>query len=197
MDVFRAENELYEVSLVYFGIKLSETGKAKRTFTIHDVLRIKTMEEARLSPDGQMVAFVLRTMSLEKNQYESDVYLVSASGGEVMKLTDDGGSQPRWSPDGRQLAYVRTVEGKRGIWLMGPKGDNKRKVADFDLSNASLGPTGESMCWSRDGSKIAFLASLEPVEKEEKIRVVRRLMYKAFFGYSDMRRRHIFVVSPL
>ena len=175
---------------------MSARKEDKRTLTIDDVAKIKTIGEVKISPDGEKVAFTVRSMNLEKNQFETNIYLVSTSGGEAIKLTEDGGSQPRWSPDGRKIAFVRAVEGKRGIWLMDLKGENRRKVTDFDLSNASLGPVGESLCWSPDGSMMAFLASLEPVDKEAKIKVITRLMYKAFYGYSDMRRRHIFVVSP-
>lgn len=173
------------------------SAKDKRTLTIDDITRIKTVEDARISPDGQKAAFVIRTANMEKNQYESNIYLVSTSGGEATRLTDDVGSQPRWSPDGGKLVFAKTVDGKRGIWLIDLHGQNKRRLTDFDVSNAHIGSTGESVCWSPNGSRIAFVASNEPVEKDENIRVVRRLMYKALFGYSDMRRRHIFVVSPL
>ena len=64
------------------------------------------------------------------------------------------------------------------------------------MSNSSLGlgAVGNTIKWSPDGTRIAYLASLEPFDKDAKIRVVDRLMFKAFYGYSDMRRRHIFTI---
>jgi dipeptidyl aminopeptidase/acylaminoacyl peptidase len=173
----------------------------KRTLTIDDVARIKNIAEVHLSPDGERAVFAVKSMNLEKNKFDSDIYIASTSGGEAFKLTDDGNSSlPEWSPDGRRIAFAQNVEGKRSIWLMDSGGKNRRKITDYDLSNAFLEyffTVGELIRWSPDGSMMAFLASVGPVEKEAKIKVITRLMYKSFYGYSDMRRRHIFVVSPL
>jgi len=170
----------------------------KRRFTVNDVAKIKTISDVRISPDGSKVAFTVESMNLEANKQDRDIYLVSTSSGEPVNLTKDGGSSsPRWSPNGSRIAFVSSKEGKTSIWLMDYRGENRRKITDFEVSNASLGSTGESLCWSPDGSMIAFLASLEPVDRERKIKVINRIMYKAFYGYSDMRRRHIFVVSTL
>jgi len=170
----------------------------KRVFTVNDVAKIRTISDVRISPDGSKVAFTVESMNLEANKQDRDIYLVSTSDGEPVNLTKDGGSSsPRWSPNGSKIAFMSSKEGKTSIWLMDCGGENKRKITDFEVSNASLGPTGESLCWSPDGSMIAFLASLEPVDRERKIKVIDRIMYKAFYGYSDMRRRHIFVVSTL
>jgi dipeptidyl aminopeptidase/acylaminoacyl peptidase len=170
----------------------------KRRFTVDDVAKMKTLGDVQISPDGSKVAFTVSTMNLEANRSDRDIYLVSTSGGESVNLTKDGVSgSPRWSPDGSRIAFVSSKEGKSSIWLMDCKGENKRKITDFEVSNAYLGSTGESICWSPDGAMIAFIASLEPVDRERKIKVISRVMYKSTFGYSDMRRRHIFVVSTL
>jgi dipeptidyl aminopeptidase/acylaminoacyl peptidase len=173
----------------------------KRAFTVDDVARIRTIGDVAISPDGDRVLYVLRSMNLKENRFGTDIHVVPTSGGESVGLTEGGKSSlPSWSPDGGRIAFAQANEGGgKGIWLMDRKGEGKRKIADYQTSNASLGVStiGETIRWSPDGSKIAFLATLEPYDKEAKIRVVDRIMYKAFYGYSDMRRRHVFVVSPL
>ena len=173
----------------------------KRTLTVDDLAKIKTIGEAKISPDGEKVAYTIRSMNLEENRFETDIYLVKTVGGESSRLTEDGKSRLlTWAPDGRKIAFVQGVEdGKKRISTIGLDGENRRKVHDYEVSNASLGvlTVGETIQWSPDGSKIAFLATLEPHDKEAKIRVIDRLKYKAFYGDSDMRRRHIFVTSPL
>lgn len=170
----------------------------KRPFDLGDVAKIRNITDVRMSPSGEQVAFTVSSTNLELNRSESDVFVSRATGGEPVNLTKDGSSgSPRWSPDGTSLAFVQTKDGKTSIGIMDSKGESKRKLLDYEVSNASLGPTGENLCWSPDGSRLAYLASLEPVDRERKIKVVNRIMYKAFFGYSDMRRRHVFVVSAL
>jgi dipeptidyl aminopeptidase/acylaminoacyl peptidase len=174
--------------------------EGKRAFTVDDVAKIKTIESVATSPDGGRALYVLRSMNLDENRFDNDIYMVPMSSGESLRLTEDGKSGlPAWSPDGRKIAYVQGVEEGKRIWLMDPEGENRRKVADYQISNASLGVStvGEAVLWSPDGSRLAFLATLEPHDKDAKIRVVDRIMYKAFYGYSDMRRRHVFVASPL
>jgi len=169
-------------------------------FTVEDISRIKGVGDVKISPDGIVVAYTVRSMNLEENRYMSDIYTVSTSGGEPQKLTEDGkNGNISWSLDSRWIAYIQSGKDGNTIMIMKPDGSDKRKIVDYSVSNASLGvmTSGDMLVWSPDGYYIAYLASLEPVDKEAKIRVVDRVMYKAFMGYSDMRRRHIFVASVL
>jgi len=171
----------------------------KRGLSIDDLVIFKSVSDAQFSPDGTKVIYVLKT-NLPEDKSESDLYLVSQSGGDATKLTDDGkNSMPRWSPDGNRLVYVKKVDGKSQITVMDLNGKNQRKICNYEVSNASLGVStvGNNILWSPDGSKIAFLATLEPHNKDAKIKVIKRFQYKSFFGNSDMRRRHIFIISPL
>ncbi len=169
--------------------------------TVEDLAEIRSIREAKVSPDGERVVYLLSSTKLEENKKESDIYVVPTKGGEAVRLTETGKcSMPRWSPDGKVIAFVeKGEEGKSGITVMAPDGKGKRKVWEYEVSNASLGVStvGNTIEWSPDGSMIAFLATLEPYDKDAKVKVITRLQYKAFFGNSDMRRRHIFVVSPL
>ena len=171
----------------------------KRGLTINDLIKFKTVSSAQLSPDGSKVVYILKT-NLPEDKSESDIYLIPSIGGDPTRLTEDGkNSMPRWAPDGNSIALVKNIDGKSQITVMDLKGKNQRKVCNYEVSNASLGVStvGNNLLWSPDGSKLAFLATLEPYDKDAKIKVITRFQYKSFFGNSDMRRRHIFTISPL
>ena len=172
----------------------------KRHFQVDDIAKIQTIGDIMISPFGRHVAYTLKSTNLKENKYETDLYTISLDGEEPIRVTEAGKTGVfDWSPDSRQLAYVLSEKEERQIWVMDRDGENKRNIGKYDLSNASLGVSvvGETLKWSPDGSCIAFLASLEPVDKDVKIKVITRLMYKSFYGFSDMRRRHIFILPVL
>ena len=166
----------------------------KHGLRVDDLAGIKSIGSPVISPDGSTVLYTLGTMNLKENKTNKDVHVVSP-GEEPKKLTESGkASMPIWSPDGEWIAYTEKEDKVTGIWVMTRDGEHKRKLTTYEVSNASLGfgVVGNTIKWSPDGSKIAYLGTLEPYDKDSKIRVVDRLMFKSFYGYSDMRRRHIF-----
>lgn len=173
---------------------------SKRPFQVDDIAKIQTIGDVKLSPYGRHVAYTLKSTNLKENRYETDLYTISLDGEEPIRITEEGKTGVfDWSPDSKRLAYVLSEKEERQIWVMDRDGKNKRNIGKYDLSNASLGVSivGETLKWSPDGSCVAFLASLEPVDKDVKIKVITRLMYKSFYGFSDMRRRHIFILPVL
>ena len=168
----------------------------KHGLRVDDLVGIKSIGSPVISPDGSTVLYTLGTMNLKENKTNNDVNVISP-GEEPKKLTESGkAGMPIWSPDGDWIAYTEGEEKVTGIWVMTRDGEHKRKLTTFEVSNASLGfgVVGNTIKWSPDGSRIAYLATLEPHDKDSKIRVVDRLMFKSFYGYSDMRRRHVFTV---
>ena len=92
-----------------------------------------------LSPDGQWVVFDLL----------GHIYRVRATGGEAECLTAASGvainMHPRWSPDGRAIAFISDRKGQTNLWLMDADGGNPRAVflsRDIRSSEPS---------WSADG----------------------------------------------
>jgi dipeptidyl aminopeptidase/acylaminoacyl peptidase len=167
---------------------------------IEDIPRFKSVGEVKISPDGISVAYTVRTVLIEENKSNVDLFVSSISGGEAKKLNEDGkASWICWSPDSKWISYIQGDKDSNNIMIVDVNSGLKRKICTYNVSNASLGfgCVGDMVIWSPDSTKLAYLGSLESVDKEAKIKVIDRVMYKAFFGSSDMRRRHIFMVSVL
>jgi len=149
-----------------------------RLWTIDDILAARTVSDPQVSPDGRWIAYVVSELNEDKSEYQTDVWLVPAGGGESRRLTtsQQADESPRWSPDGALLAFVserprpggskddtgskEADEGKRQIWLIHPDG------GEAWVLSASKGGVS-SFEWSRDGGKMAYLAR-EPKTEERK-----------------------------
>jgi dipeptidyl aminopeptidase/acylaminoacyl peptidase len=182
--------------------------QAKRPFTFEDMMALKRVGEPVPSPNGNWVAFSAATVNLEANTHESHIYVVPIAGGHETQLIADGPgeSRPRWSPDGRQLAFVSARDGMSQIW-----------AADFDPATATLGVlrklttiiTGASgELWSPDGKSILFTSEVwtdckddacnrrkdaEIASSKVKAKVFTHLLYRHWNAYETGKRTHIFV----
>lgn len=101
-----------------FPARAQETGRA---FTPADWYKVTTLSSPALSPDGKMVAFTVTTVNEKENKRHSEVWLVSASGGEPYRVTAPGteSSSPRWSHDGKILFFTsRRPGGEGATWAL-------------------------------------------------------------------------------
>ncbi len=165
----------------------------KRFIAEKDIFNFKFAANPQLSPDGSQVAYVEVTVNEKDDRYDTALWIVSAKGGEAPRRLTNGprDSQPRWSPDGKKLAFVRSGE-KDGkpqpgqIYLLDFTGGEPRGLT-------SLVKGASNPVWSPDGMRIAFTSSTTPedTEKEKKkdekkdekkhesdVRVISRAVYR-------------------
>ena len=175
---------------------------APRPMTPHDLTRIRFVSDPQISPDGATVAFVVTTLSEEKDEYLSAIWLVDTAGGEPRRFTTGPrrDTTPRWSPDGSWLAFVSEREAKKKgqLYVMPARGGEPIRLTD--LHNGVSAPR-----WSPDGTRLAFIARVggwqEPEAEEEKgksrpPRIITTLKYKFNGeGFTYDRRAHVFVVG--
>ncbi|WP_218125727.1 TolB family protein [Sinosporangium album] len=117
--------------------------------TIEDLYRLAVPGDPQLRPDGGAVAYTLTRSDRETDENTSEIWL-AAPGSPPRRLT--GGrrdSSPRWSPDGRTLAFLRASEGPPQIWLLPMDGGEARRLTDAKLGAGAP-------VWSPDGTAIAF-----------------------------------------
>ena len=81
---------------------------AKRPYTPEDTLRLRTVSDPQVSPDGTRIAYTQTHVDREKDEYRSQIYVVPMSGGPPLRWTSGPkrDSQPRLSRDGRYLVFV-------------------------------------------------------------------------------------------
>ena len=126
--------------------------------------------DARISPDGQRVAFARKPVSKEGEHPESSIWLLPFEDGAPVRFSgglwnDDA---PRWSPDGNHLAFLsdRAERGKQSVYVMPVGGGEARRVFEQQGELAEL-------AWSPDGRYLSVLFT-EPETEEEKKRKEER-----------------------
>jgi dipeptidyl aminopeptidase/acylaminoacyl peptidase len=173
-------------------------------FVSSDQYRLSEVGEVRISPDGSRIAYSIQKHDAPGRPY-SEMWLMDVSTAQSRRLGSDSdrGSGPRWSPDGRWIAFFGSIGGQSGLAVMRADGSDGRVLAPVESTNHSLPSTGEHLTWSPDGKQIAFSSAVpgpESAEANGDPMVIRRYLYKptASTGntrFDDNRRVHVFVAD--
>jgi dipeptidyl aminopeptidase/acylaminoacyl peptidase len=176
-----------------------------RTVELDDLFRLKFLQGAQLSPDGKTVVYAVSHVEKDKEKAGKDdqkedvedkeyvtLWLLSLETGESRQLTAGlaRDSDPHWSPDGRQIAFLSTREGKPQIYIIPVDGGEAQA-----LTYVKHG-VGGSPVWSPDGTYIAFTAgpATGPPELDKPYRVSRHIYRFDMMGYLDNIVQDVYVV---
>lgn len=176
------------------------TAAGQVPFTFDEMLAAKRVGDPQLSPDGRTIAFTIGVVDKAANRTVTQIFTISPDGTRQKQITSDekSSSSPRWSPDGRQMAFVTGGQ----IWRMEPDGGNKKQITS--ISTGAGNPV-----WSPDGKWIAFGSDVYPectsdvCNKNEdakaesskvQARVTDRLLYRHWVEWRNRKRSHVFVV---
>jgi dipeptidyl aminopeptidase/acylaminoacyl peptidase len=178
--------------------------QSARPFTIDELLKVRRVGDPQVSPDGRTVAYQIGVVDRAANRTLTQIYLVPIEGGSPRQLTtgDKSSVSPRWSPDGKKVAFVSGRDGTPQIWTIDVAGGALQKV-----TNISTG-AGDPI-WSPDGSMLAFVSDVYPEcttdecnkkreqeaeESKVKAKVATRLLFRHWTSFKEGKRTHVFVV---
>jgi len=173
---------------------------ARRPLRVSDMYRLRDVRDPQISPDGGWVAYTVATIDSAKDKSDSDIWMTSWDGTQTIRVTSspDGESSPRWSPDGRYLAFLSGRQEGKGaqVWLLDRRGGEAQRLTQLKGGVSDY-------VWSPDSRRLAVVVDDETdstakkdttEHKTPKPIVVDRYGFKRDVdGYLGTRRSHLAV----
>ncbi len=193
----------------------------KRPMSSQDLFAFQMVDDPQVSPDGQELAFVKTWLDAEQNRYRANIFIMDLSTGDTRQLTHGSAqdTHPRWSPDGRFIAYTASIVGaKQTIQEVATAESFLGKLSQLHIVRASGGDAlvthliggVQGHKWSPNGQTIVFTSLVAPeeakpaLEKEnslfakfnQDVLVAERVRWKSdSLGFVGNYFRHIAKVS--
>src|SRR5262245_2509018 len=180
------------------------TGRAMK---IDDLIGAIRVTDPQLTPDGALVAFVRTTTDLKTGERNADIWTVPADGSGGPKeliVASKADNTPRFSLDGRSLAFISTRDGAPQVFVSDGKGGNVRKITSLSMG------VQPPLVFSGDGSRLAFVSDVYPECTDEacnkrksedadknpvKVHRLTRLLYRHWDEWRENVRHHVFVAD--
>jgi dipeptidyl aminopeptidase/acylaminoacyl peptidase len=194
------------LALASTATPLAGQDRARRPMQVADIDGFRDVRDLDIAPDGAWVAYAVGLPDVAKDKDEGDIWLSNWAGTEHIRLTTSPTreSQPRFSPDGKWIAFVtsrksgdddKTTGGQ--IWILSRQGGEARRLT------TRRGGAGDFQ-WSPDSTRLVFVGD-DPDPEEAKTGedktpkkpiVIDRYGFKRDRdGYLLHRRSHLYLVN--
>jgi len=160
MKIYSMPKLLIFISMLAVVARLQAQKGSSTSF--EQVIALRSVSSPMLSPDGKQIAFTVNSTDWKDNSYDTEIWL-AREGEEPFQLTratKGSSNSPKWSPDGKWLAFISSRNAKSQVFVIRPNGGEALQVS---YEEEGVG----SFEWSPDGKQFA-LTKLDPESKEEK-----------------------------
>lgn len=194
----------FTVAAILFSTSLAGDLK-KKPLSVEDFLKIHWIGDPQISPDGKLVVITSTYKSLKTGKTKTNLYLDKVYDGTRAKrftFTQKSDFHPRFSPDGKTIAFLSTRSDMPQIWTIPVSGGEAKQLSHF--------PTGiSSFTFSPDGQKIAFVSDVwvecqgdmkclkkkvKEMEKGGGI-IFEYIPFRVWNSWRNGARSHLFVMS--
>jgi dipeptidyl aminopeptidase/acylaminoacyl peptidase len=164
------------------------TPSPQRTLKPEDYAQLRDVDEPNISPDGNFVVYVVKQADMEKDKRPGNLWLAKWDGSENRALTfgNKGQSHPRWSPDGKWIAFLSGRDDENEVdqlWILSTGGGEAQKFTD-------LKGNVDDFAWSPDSKRIVLVVHdpdpREPEKKEKEKKTVPPIVTDRFSFKHDI-----------
>ncbi|MDO8994458.1 MAG: DPP IV N-terminal domain-containing protein, partial [Daejeonella sp.] len=150
------------ISLLILGLS-SANAQTKNNWSPEQTITHKGISTVRVSPDGKKVVYAVKELkTIEgKNEFISHLFISDNNNANSIQLThgEKNNLNPKWSPDGKHIAFVSTRDGKNNLYLL--------KIGGGEAESLTKLKTGiNDFKWSTKGNQIAFTSADSETEEE-------------------------------
>ena len=154
-----------------------------------DLLEVPRVTDPQLAPDGRQVLYVLDRPDWKANRRIGHIWRINIDGSAAIQLTrgERGESSPRWSPDGKQIAFLarRGDNEENQIYLLEADGGEARQLTKHAAAVSNIQ-------WAPDGKTIFFLAPEAKTQEEKEREKLRDDVYAYEENY---KQRHLWTAT--
>src|SRR5580704_5410018 len=142
-------------------LPISVFAQTKRHFSLDDLGKFVDVRDAQCSPDGKTVAYVQSQIDVKGDRGgNAHIWTISFDGKTEQQLTSSESSEgsPRWSPDGKYLAFTSSRPGKAAgnqVWLLPRAGGEALQLTELAANKGRL----SSYEWSPDSTRLALIVA--------------------------------------
>ena len=187
------------IPFLFVALHISLGADSKRLLKPDDFAALRDVDEPNISPDGQTIAYVVGTVDLKKDKQPKNLWLAKWDGSENRALTfgDNEQTHPRWSPDGKWLAFLSSRQDENEndqLWILSSAGGEGEQLT---REKGSV----DDFAWAPDSKHIVLVVhDPDPREPEVKAKekktvppiVIDRFQFKEDIGgYITNRWSHL------
>ncbi|MGO9254732.1 MAG: S9 family peptidase [Bryobacteraceae bacterium] len=150
---------LQRVLIFLAAVVLPLSAQTKRPFNLDDLGKFIDVRDAQCSPDGKFVAYVQSQTDVKADRAgNSHIWMIGFDGKNEQQITNSESSEstPRWSPDGKYLAFTSSRPGKvsgNQVWLLPRSGGEALQLTDLEARKGRI----SSYEWSPDSARLALV----------------------------------------
>ena len=176
--------------LALFILFISFAKSQETKWTPEESMKFKSISQVNMSEDGKYITYVVREaiMEEEKSEYLSQIWVSATDKSFNEKYTHSkkSSTSPKFSPNGKSIAFLSLRSGKNQIWIMNSFGGEAKQITE---SKDGI----KTFKWSSDGEFIAFTMNDPETEEEKKLKKEKRdvILVDKNFKYA-----HLYVINP-
>jgi dipeptidyl aminopeptidase/acylaminoacyl peptidase len=169
---------------------VSLVAQEKRALSFVDTIEMPFLSDPQIAPNGKQLLFVMDKPDWRGNRRVGHIYRINADGTGQVQLTfgERGESSPRWSPDGKTIAFSarRDTDTTNQIYLLDTDGGEARRLTNHPT-------TPSSFVWTADGQAIWFAATDSRTADEREKDRLQDDVYA--FEETNVKQRHLWTTD--